>query len=129
MSPSLSITVTSTGFYFYLVRPNYLVIQQKHQLDHAKLINPVTINDLPVDESEHVRVLRNTAGNMPNIINRISSHKKAMGSVLYVGLAREQHGNPEASLKVHQLYGTPVLFFGLAALVLSKPEVRVIDGH
>ena len=110
----------------------YSTAKQKHLLDHAKLINPVTINGLPVkfvDEAEHVGVLRNTAGNMPNIINRITSHKKAMASVLSVGLARGHYGNPQASLKVHQLYGTPVLFSGLASLFLSKPEVSIIDGH
>ena len=110
----------------------YSTTRQKHQLDHATLINPVSINGHPVrfvDEAERVGVLRNTGGNMPNIINRISSHKKAMGSVLSAGLARGHHGNPEASLRVHQLYGTPVLFSGLASLVLSKSEVSVIDGH
>ena len=35
----------------------YSTAKQKHLLDHAKLINPVTINGLPVkfvDEAEHV---------------------------------------------------------------------------
>ena len=106
--------------------------KQKHSLEHAKLINPVTINSLPVkfvDEVEHVGVIRNTSGNMPNIANRITSHKKAMASVLSAGLAKNHNGNPMASLKVHQLYGTPFLFSGLATLVLTKPEITLIDGH
>ena len=74
-------------------------------------------------------VLRNTAGNMPHIMNRIAEHKSGLSFVLSAGLARGRHGNPAASLKVHDLYGTPKLFSGLATLVLSKSEVSVIDSH
>ena len=139
---SMRLLVTLTEKYCYkyrvmLVQSNtkllgFATSKQKHSLEHAKLINPVTINSLPVkfvDEAEHVGVIRNTSGNMPNIANRITSHKKAMASVLSAGLAKNHNGNPMASLKVHQLYGTPVLFSGLATLVLTKPEITLIDGH
>jgi hypothetical protein len=52
-----------------------------------------------------------------------------MNFVLSAGLAKGQSGNPAASLKVHELYGTPKLFSGLATLVLSKPETKIVDGH
>ena len=139
---SMRLLVTLTEKYCYKYRVmlvpsktkllGFATSKQKHSLEHAKLINPVTINSLPVkfvDEAEHVGVIRNTSGNMPNIANRITSHKKAMASVLSAGLAKNHNGNPMASLKVHQLYGTPVLFSGLATLVLTKPEITLIDGH
>ena len=105
---------------------------QKHLVEHAQLTNLVTIGGEPVkfvDEAEHVGVVRNTSGNMPNIVKRISAHKKAMASVLSAGLARRHRGNPAASLRVQQLYGTSVLFSGLASLVLTNPEIKIVDLH
>ena len=110
----------------------YSTSNNKHLIYLAELVNPVTINNQPVkfsSEVEHVGVLRNTAGNMPNIMNRIAEHKTGMNFVLSAGLAKGQTGNPAASLKVHELYGTPKLFSGLATLVLSKPETKIVDGH
>ena len=52
-----------------------------------------------------------------------------MGSVLSAGLARGHRGNPAASLRVQQVYGTSVLFSGLASLVLSPAEVKIVDQH
>jgi hypothetical protein len=105
-------------------------------VDHAKLVNPITINGQSVQfttEAEPVGVLRNTAGNMPNIMNRIAKHKSGMSYVLSGGLARGHNGNPAAALKVHELYGSPKLFSGLASLVLTKPETAIIplpeDNH
>ena len=99
---------------------------------HAASTNLITINSTPVEftnMAEHVGVVRHTDGNMPNIIHRVSQHKKAIGSVLSAGLARGHRGSPAAALKVHQLYCTPRLFSGLATLVLSKSETGVIDSH
>ena len=78
---------------------------------------------------EHVGVMRNTQGNLPNLVIRIANHKKILGALLSTGMARGHRGNPAASIKIHQLYCTPVLFSGLASLVLSKPEVKIIDHH
>ena len=52
-----------------------------------------------------------------------------MGAILAAGLARGHRGNPAASLRVHNLYCTPVLFSGLASLVLSSTEVKILDAH
>ena len=104
----------------------------KLQVDLAKLTNPITIDDVPVkfcDEAEHVGILRNISGNLPNLLNRIIAHKKSLGALLSAGLARSHRGNPAASLRVHQLYETPVLFSGLAALVLTKAEIGILDSH
>ena len=94
--------------------------------------NQITINNVKVSfttEAEHVGVVRNTAGNMPNLLHRIAEHKKSLGAVLSAGLARGHRGSPAAALRVHQLHCTPVLFSGLATLVLNKAETRIIDKH
>ena len=101
-------------------------------VDHAKTVNPITIGGVPVkftSEAEHVGIIRNTAGNMPNLLNRISNHKKNMGAIISAGLGRRHRGNPAAAVRVHNLYCTPVLFSGLASLVLSNAEVKIIDLH
>jgi hypothetical protein len=66
---------------------------------------------------------------MPNLLCRVSEHKKALGAVLSAGLARGHRGSPAAALRVHQLHCTPVLFSGLETLVLNKAEIRIIDKH
>ena len=106
--------------------------EHKFQADLARLMNPIRIADVPVsfsDEAEHVGIIRHTSGNLPNLLQRISSHKKSLGAILSAGLARGHRGNPAASLRVHQLYQTPVLFSGLAALCLTKAEVKILDSH
>ena len=66
---------------------------------------------------------------MPNILNRIKCHKQAMGSLLSAGVARIHRASPASSLRVHQSYGSPVLFSGLASLVLTPAEIKMIDSH
>ena len=59
----------------------------------------------------------------------LSAHKKSLNGDLSAGLARGHRGNPAASLHVHQLYATPVLFSGMASLVLSPTEIKMLDNH
>ena len=99
---------------------------------HATYTNQLTINNIPIkftSEAEHVGVVRNVAGNMPNILHRISKHKKVLGSVLSAGIGHGHLGNPAASLRVHHRYCTSVLLSGLASLVLSSHEIKVIDNY
>ena len=106
--------------------------EHKSKVNLAKLLNPIKIDNIPVkfcSEVEHVGIVRNVDGNLPNLLNRITCHKKSLGALLSAGMARGHHGNPAASLHVHQLYGTPVLFSGLAALVLTKAEIGILDAH
>ena len=89
----------------------------------------ITINNIPVklvSEAEHVGVLRNTSGNLPHIVNRVAMHKNALYALLPAGIAKRQRGNPAASLKLSQLYGAPVLLSGMATLVLSEAEQKMI---
>ena len=106
------------------------LVDMEFEVDYAKVINPLEINgdriDF-VDSAEHVGMLRSTAGNHVTILDRINTHKKAIGAVLHVGMAKGHRGNPSASLHIHQLYGTPVLMSGLAPLVLSLPEIYIIE--
>ena len=103
-----------------------------HLVEYAQLVNTVMIDGSVVQfvhEAEHVGVLRSSSGNMPNILQRIAAHKKALGGVSSAGMARSHRGNPASSLRVHQLYAAPVLLSGLASLVLTEPELKVIDNH
>ena len=104
--------------------------QLTHYWEH---IYPLTMNGLHIpysQEAEHVGILRSTApGEMSSVVDRISVHTRALHGVLPAGLARRHHGNPAASLRVHQLYGLPVLLNGLAGLILSKAELDALDHH
>ena len=82
-----------------------------------------------MEQAEHVGVLRSTRGNGPTLLARFSAHKKALGAVLHAGLSRGHRANPMHSTRVEKLYATPVLFSGLATLVLSKDEVNLIEKH
>ena len=106
--------------------------KQKPLVDYQMLISPITINNQPIDfvsTTEHVGIVRSTAGNLPHIQNRISSHSKALFSVLPAGLARNQNANPAASLRVEALYALSVLLSGVAALVLSDGESNTLLLH
>ena len=110
----------------------YCTDKQRFNVDHALNTHNITINKQPVllkTEAEHVGVLRSTAGNLPHLLNRIAKHKSALHALLPAGLARRHRGNPAATLKLGQIYATPVLLSGVASLVLSKAEIRILDGH
>ena len=101
-------------------------------VDYAKAVNPLKINGDRiefVESAEHVGMLRSTGGNHNTIFARITAHKRAVGAVLHVGLARGHRGNPSASFHIHQLYGAPVSMSGLAPLVLSTSEIGIIEQH
>ena len=96
------------------------------------MYNPVKIDGESIefsDEAEHVGVLRSTHGNIPNILRRLTAHKKSVAANLFAGTARSHRGNLAACLKLEKIYAMPVLFSGLGSLVLSKSEVRMIDQH
>ena len=89
---------------------------------HAMSTTRIAINDVPVlptNEAEHVGIVRNTAGNMPNIDHRITKNKKSLGNILSADLAHGHRVSPAAGVHVHQLLCAPVLFSGLATLVLN----------
>ena len=106
--------------------------RHSHLVEYAMLFNTLKVNDTQVkfvSEAEYVGVLRSSAGNFSNLLERIASHKKALVAVSSKGLARSHRGNPAASIRVHQLYATSGLLSGLASLVLTEAEVNVLDTH
>ena len=82
-----------------------------------------------MDVAEHVGIVRSVDGNLPHILNRISSHSKALHAILPAGLAQAHRGNPIAALGVEKLYGIPVLMSGTASLVLKQTEVNILNHH
>ena len=97
-----------------------------------EMMNPIVINGTKIpfsDCAEHVGILRSTEGNLPHIMKRITSHKKALGAVMFAGLAQRHRANPAVGLKIERIYGNPVLMSGLASLVLSGPEQTLLDQH
>ena len=92
--------------------------------------NPIKIDGVNIEfvsQAEHVGVIRSVDGNMPNILNRISCFKKALGAISSCGLARGLRSNPAASLRILSIFGTPVLMSGLASLYLSSKETATVD--
>ena len=105
---------------------------QSSMLDLQKLSNPLILDGHKIEFSssaEHVGILRSTEGNMPNILDRLSCHTKAIMAVLPAGMARSHRGNPAVSLHLELLYGCPKLLSGLPALVLSNLEISVLHHH
>ena len=63
-------------------------------VEYLKMTSPVIIAGTKIEFSEtveHVGILQNSYGNLPNIINRILSHKKAL--VLFFIFACHHKGN------------------------------------
>ena len=83
----------------------------------------------PSQEASHVGVVRCADGNGPNITARLSAHRNAMFAVLHAGLAKGHRANPAASLRVETVFAVPVLLSGLASLVLTSKEEKIIDQH
>ena len=44
-------------------------------------------------------------------------------------MAKSQRGNTAASLHVEQVYVSPVLFSGIAALVVTDHELKILNQH
>ena len=99
---------------------------------YAKILSPININmeRIPfVETAEHVGVIRATQGNLPHIHKKIVSHRKSLGAILSAGLARRHRANPLASIRAERIFATPVLFSGMAALILKKSETDILTSH
>ena len=110
----------------------FCTASQAREVEFAQKMTDIRINGqiIQFDEiAEHVGITRSPNGNMPHIQGRITAHRKAMFAIDRAGAGRHHFGNPTASLRLHQLYGTSVLFSGLACLILSSSEVKLLDLH
>ena len=100
--------------------------------EYWKYVNPIEVNGTNIkfsETAENVGVVRSVTGNLPSLLACITSHKRALGSVLHAGLARSHRANPSASLRIQQLYANPVLFSDIGSLVLSDQEIFVVSQH
>ena len=108
------------------------VYKPKSKALNDDIVNPIKVNgkQIPFSElAEHVGIVRSTQSNKPTLLSRFTAHKRALAAVLHSGLALSHRANPVAGIKVHQLYATPVLFSGLAAMVFSESEIDLLDRH
>ena len=106
---------------------------QSLMVEVLKISNPLSLNGKKIDFStaaEHVGILRSCDGsNMPNMLERFSSHRNSLRAVLPTGMARGHRGNPASSLLLERLYGSPVLFSGLSSLVISTLEMSALHHY
>ena len=104
-----------------------------HSAEYWLDVDPITMDGaaLPLSsQAEHVGVLRSPGGsNLASITARISGHIKSLYSVISCGMARNHRGNPSASLRVEACYCAPKLFSGLASLLLSPADIRVLSVY
>ena len=106
--------------------------EHKHTINYQKAVTPLVINNTTIeftDTAEHVGVIRSSSGNLPHVQNRVASHLKSLFSVLPAGLARNQNANPVVSLRIHNIFASPVLMSGVACLTLSSEELGILHSH
>lgn len=96
-------------------------------VEHLQSTSPVNIHGTLLQlvsstsqGAEHVGIIRSARGNLPHILQRLSSHQNRLAAVMHAGIGRGHRGNPTASLIIENLYCTPVLLSGLGALVLRQ---------
>ena len=99
---------------------------------YSKLLSPLHIGNIPIQfasTAEHVGVVRAVSGNLPHIHQRILSHKRALAKILSMGLSRRHRANPVAALRAETVFATPVLFSGMASLIITKAESSILAQH
>ena len=67
--------------------------------EYTKIINPISVDGktIPfVEEVEHVGILRSSKGNLPNLLNRIASHKKGNGFSIVLWNSTEPQRKPSS---------------------------------
>ena len=99
---------------------------------YLKATNPIVINgeQIPFEScAEHVGILRSSLGNGPTILARFKAHRNALAGILHTGMAKGHRGNPSSGIHINKLYAIPVLMSGLATLVLTEAETKMIDQH
>ena len=109
-----------------------LVMMSRGDKCDPELYNPISIDNHEIgfsEHAEHVGIIRSNEGNMPHIINRICTHRKALRATLSSGISQKSRTNPLVGLKLQNMYGTPVLLSGVACLALTSPEISAIDKH
>ena len=106
--------------------------RESDYVKYANLLSPINIDNTTIEfvsSAAHVGVLRSVSGNLPHIHQRIVNHKIALASILSVGMSRRRRANPLSSLRAETIFGTPVLFSGVATLILTRSEINILSHH
>ena len=74
-------------------------------------------------------IVRSVDGNLPHILDRVSSHRKTLFSVLPAGFAKGHGASPSANIRANNTFAVPVLLSGIASLVLSSAELKIVNNH
>ena len=112
-----------------------LLIFASKETDYVKycrLVSPLQLGSTNlefVDVAEHVGIMRSPSGNLPHIQQRIACHKRSLASILYAGMSRRHRANPLSSLRAEKTFCSPVLFSGVAALILSRTEKNTLASY
>ena len=106
---------------------------QRFKTNLFELGCPISIDGKAIsfaDSADHVGVRRSVeGGNMPHVIDRIAAHKRALAAILGSGAARHHNARPSASIHLEKVYASPVLFSGMASLVLNEKEINTLARH
>ena len=73
--------------------------------------------------------MRSPEGNLPHIHQRLVSHRKALGAILFTGMSRRHRANPLAAIRAEKIFVSPVLLSGLPSIILNKGEIKLISAH
>ena len=82
-------------------------------------------------EATHLGIVRGSCAvsNMPAVQARIAAHSRALYSVIGLGMAKNHRSPPSTSLKIEALFSSPVLYSGLAPLLLTKQELSTLNVY
>ena len=106
--------------------------QESDYIHYWKLISPLHIGDTTIEfatAAEHVGVVRSVTSNLPHVHQRILCHKRALAKILSMGMSRRHRANPAAALRAELIFATPILFSGMASLLLNQTEIMTIAQH
>ena len=73
--------------------------------DSLEVHNPIQIDGHEISfssKADHVGVVRSNDGNMPHILSRICSHRKALRMTLSSGTAQKSRANPLVGLRLQK---------------------------
>ena len=112
-------------------KTHLLVVSPKNQMVNPSVSVSLDGGSIGITSSvEHLGLLRtDSLDNLITIKENISRHQRSLFPVLSAGASKGLFSNPAASLRVENLYASPVLFNSLATLVLKKSELDLISRH
>ena len=80
-------------------------------------------------QEAHLGIIRNSeADNSSTVADRIQAGRRTAYSLMSAGFHSLNGAGPEVTLVQYNTYVIPTMLYGLEALVLTKPEVEVLDA-